>query len=272
MNKRLFALMVSMLTAPVVMALNINNTPINNVTVHSDSEQNKLAMNTDIKITEQRNDNIKNAKLWGITVKDWQRYRTYMQEQGKYFYQDLHLSPVDILAVTADSQSEMKRYTDIEVQHAHDRAEKELAHNVMFQQEYKRLYPNEKPLNPEKMLSFLDADNTTPQSGISLQANDELLLFVQQSNLLNYNVTHTLINEIKTTSNTTLSIYVVGKNLTNSDLQIWASANQVPASLVNTGRIHINPANNKYNPKVNHEPLPLVVLKRGNVLKQIKNI
>ena len=83
---------------------------------------------------------------------------------------------------------------------------------------------------------------------------------------------HTLINEIKATPETTLSIYIIGKDITPSDLQNWASANQVPVSLVNSGRIHINSGNDKYNPKVNHEPLPLIVLKRGNTLKQIKNI
>ena len=254
-------------------ALDINNTSINDTRVKNNILANDNNSQVKIESDSAQALAIKNAKIWHISVDDWHRYQDYMQSQGKYYYKGLRLSPVDILAVTADTPAQMKKYTDIEVQLEHARLQKELAQNVMFQQESKRLYPNEQPLNAQMMASFSQSRaGSQAQSGLSLQANDELLLFAPQSNLLNYSTVHTLINEIKATPETTLSIYIIGKDISVSDLQNWASANQVPVNLVNAGRIHINSGNDKYNPKVNHEPLPLVVLKRGNTLKKIKNI
>lgn len=252
-----------------VFAVNTNNTQIDSTSVTDKSpnisQSRKAVSSIDIKQKED----LASSKTWGVTIEDWQKYQTYMQGQGQYFYKDV--SPLEVLAITADNPEDMKKYTDIWVKLNHEKISKELEFNVMYRQEMKKLYPNELPLKPFDTTPFAPPSSKKGKA-LNLTSGDELILFTKDNSLFANQLVKTLIKEVKDTSKTSLSIYVIGNRMNPSELQVWSSSNQIPADMVKAGKIHINSGNDKYNAKINHEKLPLVVLKRNGQLTQITNL
>ena len=261
---RLATLFFIGLVASSVFAYNVDSTAINA------SDHNEIASkNTDKKSNVNHQYSVQKAKLWNISVEEWDRYETYMSNEGKYYYGNLNLSPLEVLAVTASSDDEMRKFTDIWVKKNHEKLARELAFNVMYRDEYQRLYPNEKPLKPLNKTAY------APQSGSpsteNLQSGDILIAFVNEKSLFSHGLIKGLTRLIEKTPQTKLVIYVVGNHLTSQKLQAWALTQGVSSTLLQSGSVRVTDGTTKYHEKSSNKALPLVFLQRAGNINQITN-
>ncbi|MBX9706091.1 MAG: TIGR03759 family integrating conjugative element protein [Gammaproteobacteria bacterium] len=162
-----------------------------------------------------------NAKAWGLSVEDYQRYLWLMQNTpSQHWYKDL--DPAEVLALNAEKPSEMLEYAKIQARNMHVRVTRELAFNKLYPEAYKALYPDEKPIAS----SDIRPDST-------LQAGDRVWLFVGVDTPLGRFAYEHLIKTVEATPGVILDIYFVGDNVSQQAIQSWAENMNIPHEIVN---------------------------------------
>ncbi|WP_394230508.1 TIGR03759 family integrating conjugative element protein [Shewanella colwelliana] len=80
------------------------------------------------------------AKRFGLSVDEWQRYEAIMQSSLGWEMQKSH--PIAVLGRTANTRAEREKYAELLVKHEYQLAEGLLAFNNARTQAWKHLYPN----------------------------------------------------------------------------------------------------------------------------------
>lgn len=249
----LFFLMMLFAAQPSY-AQEIVNTRIANSDTQSSSVQNSSV------------DNSETAQDFNLSQKEWARYQQLMHGDDGFWYKKL--PPAMVLGINARTSEEKEHYAKVVAKEEHDRLASEISFNNAVYNAMLKLYPNEpivKPFNmsafnPIKKISLSSLDPST--KNMTVKSGDHLVLFVDTNEGLDFTTLPKLLAIIKTTPNTVLDIYAVGK-IGDGALRSWAALNAIPVEMVNKGQITLNHNNGKLQQLVGSKTsLPYVLLVR----------
>lgn len=164
------------------------------------------------------------AMLWGLSAKDYQRYRELMQ--GPRGIQSPGLDPLTTLGIEAKSQAEREKFAEIWVQQEVVRVEKELAFQRAVDAAWKRLYSSLSPVNLGDVVEM----------GKSSRVTKRLMLLVKISDCPACD--SELVSALS--KNTPLDIYVSGSAGDDARLRAWATAKAIPLSRLKSADITLN--------------------------------
>jgi integrating conjugative element protein (TIGR03759 family) len=86
------------------------------------------------------------AKIWGVTLEDWQRFEEL--KKGPRGYWSPGLDPLTTLGVEARSENERVKYAQIQVRMEAERAERELAYQRTYNAVFQKVYGDMLLVNP----------------------------------------------------------------------------------------------------------------------------
>lgn len=109
--------------------------------------------------SEQTRTRTEKAEIWGLTKRDWNRYESLME--GPRGIWSPNLDPITTLGVEARTSEERRRYAELLVEVERARTERELAFQRAYDEAWRRLYPDEMPvdeftLRPRSAFHFTD--------------------------------------------------------------------------------------------------------------------
>ena len=114
------------------------NTIIQSTTAHNTVIENKN--------NKDENDKKNQAKSWGLTQNEWQKYQVLMQGKDGHWYPQL--SPPEILGLEAQTLQVQQHFAKIVAQQEHDKVARELAFDHSVHTALLQLYPSEPLINP----------------------------------------------------------------------------------------------------------------------------
>ncbi|NWE46694.1 TIGR03759 family integrating conjugative element protein [Pseudomonas gingeri] len=95
--------------------------------------------------SEVRQLELERAADWGLKQEEWQRFRRVME--GPLGIYSPNLDPLTALGIEARDSTEQQRYAELQVQAEVTRLQKLMAYQNAYDQAYKRLYPDQLPVN-----------------------------------------------------------------------------------------------------------------------------
>ncbi|MHB0818477.1 TIGR03759 family integrating conjugative element protein [Stutzerimonas stutzeri] len=173
------------------------------------------------------------AKAWGLTESDWQRYEEIMS--GPRGIWSPGLDPLTSLGVSAETESERRRYAELLVEIEKQRTEKELAFDREYQAAWARLYPD--------LLPIMSPGDQPKTSSTAAYDASRLLVFVSTSSkckTCNETVTK-LINK-----GASFDLFVLGTAKDDLAIRRWAQEAAVPPEHVRSRRITLNHDNGQW--------------------------
>lgn len=172
----------------------------------------------------------KAAQEWGLTSKEYERYQEVMQgPRGVY---SPGLDPLTALGIEARSDSERRRFAELQVQAERQRVERELAYQRAYDEAYQRLFPGIKAI---EISSSPMSQTGSSGSGPALEGNGRITLFVKDDCL-------PCIDQVKRlqTSQTPFDLYFVGSQNDDERIRRWAILAGVDPSSVKSRQITLN--------------------------------
>lgn len=196
------------------------------------------------------------AKEWGLTETEWSRYEEVMA--GPRGYWSPHLDPLTALGVEARNDTERRHFAELWVRMETARTTRELAFELEHINAQQRIFPDVKPVQYSPQVR---GKSTLATSGAK-----RILFFAYKgcidacrAPLLN------LIKIVSSDSAPVLDVYVKGFDADDTALRGWAANEQIPAQLVQSGRITLNHENGSLNRlKLTLENLPLTLLRTSD--------
>lgn len=180
--------------------------------------------------TRQVTKGSKMAELWGLRESDIEKYEVLMSGPRGTFSPGI--APPLALALEESNETEKRRYLTIYAKLNIDRVEKELSTSRMYDQIFKELHP-EPPISDE----ILFGNNPKKQNYI--QSKDRFVIFVDRNcKKCKSKIANDLIRTSLFPRNVT-DIYVEGL-VSDNDLQMWASHNNIKIDDVQSGKVTIN--------------------------------
>lgn len=188
-------------------------------TAQSIDKQSQTRINQE-SITEEK------AAFWGLTREEWQQYEKIKDIGGRGYWSP-NLDPLTTLGVEAKTQEERERYAQLLAKKEFERTTKELAFQRVYDQMFKRLYPDVLPVELDDNPNFVAPLNL---------AGERMVLFldvtdsVRGGNLLQ-KALHT---------GKEMDIYLLGTDNDDAMIQQWASFQRIPIEKVQSGLITLN--------------------------------
>lgn len=170
------------------------------------------------------------AQEWGLTAKEYERYQEVMRgPRGIY---SPGLDPLTALGIEARSESERRRFAELQVQAERQRVERELAYQRAYDEAYQRLFPG------IKSIEISASPTSQPErfsGGPALEGNGRTALFVKDDCL-------PCIDQVKhlQTSKTPFDLYFVGSQNDDERIRRWAILAGVDPSSVKSRLITLN--------------------------------
>lgn len=119
----------------------------------------------------QASSNEEQAREWGLTSREFNRYQTLMQgPRGVY---SPGLDPLTTLGIEARSAEERRRYAELQVQAERQRVDKELAYQRAYDEANARMFPGEKVIQISNPSAGLNGSKP------ALQGDGRLAIFVK---------------------------------------------------------------------------------------------
>ncbi|KNX79227.1 hypothetical protein DA83_17900 [Pseudomonas sp. 250J] len=172
----------------------------------------------------------KAAQEWGLTSKEYERYQEVMQgPRGVY---SPGLDPLTALGIEARSDSERRRFAELQVQAERQRAERELAYQRAYDEAYQRLFPGIKAIEISASSATQVGSST---NGPALDGNGRMALFVKDDCL-------PCIDQVKRlqASQTPFDLYFVGSQNDDERIRRWAILAGIDPSSVKSRLITLN--------------------------------
>lgn len=173
----------------------------------------------------------KAAQEWGLTSKEYERYQEVMQgPRGVY---SPGLDPLTALGIEARSDSERRRFAELQVQAERQRVDRELAYQRAYDEAYQRLYPGIKAI--EISASSSPQSQAGSGSGPALEGNGRMALFVKDDCL-------PCIDQVKRlqATQTPFDLYFVGSQNDDERIRRWAILAGIDPSSVKNRLITLN--------------------------------
>ena len=171
----------------------------------------------------------KAAQEWGLTSREYERYQEVMQgPRGVY---SPGLDPLTALGIEARSDSERRRFAELQVQAERQRVDRELAYQRAYDEAYQRLFPGIKAIEISASPSARAESGSVP----ALKGNGRMALFVKDDCL-------PCINQFKQlqVSQTPFDLYFVGSQNDDERIRRWAILAGVNPSSVKSRLITLN--------------------------------
>ncbi|WP_237860834.1 TIGR03759 family integrating conjugative element protein [Pseudomonas sp. PGPR81] len=171
----------------------------------------------------------KAAQEWGLTSKEYERYQEVMQgPRGVY---SPGLDPLTALGIEARSDSERRRFAELQVQAERQRVDRELAYQRAYDEAYQRLFPGINAIE----ISASPSARAGSGSGPALEGNGRMALFVKDDCL-------PCIDQVKRlqASQTPFDLYFVGSQNDDERIRRWAILAGVDPSNVKSRLITLN--------------------------------
>lgn len=169
------------------------------------------------------------AQEWGLTSKEYERYQEVMQgPRGVY---SPGLDPLTALGIEARSESERRRFAELQVQAERQRVDRELAYQRAYDEAYQRLFPGIKAIE----ISTPASGQAGSGSGPALEGNGRMALFVKDDCL-------PCIDQVKRlqASQTPFDLYFVGSQQDDERIRRWAILAGIDPSSVKSQLITLN--------------------------------
>lgn len=117
---------------------------------------------------------------WKLSGNEWNRYKALMQGRARYYASEM--PPPMVLAMFADTDDERNRFVDKLVEYERDRMARLTAVQDAYDVAYKRLYPDEKILDFDKLrakgLMSKNTESIIPQQDARIpRVGDRIALF-----------------------------------------------------------------------------------------------
>ncbi|RUQ85142.1 TIGR03759 family integrating conjugative element protein [Legionella septentrionalis] len=208
-----------------------------------------------IKLTE---DQLNQAKVWGLTAEEEKRYLQLLQSRSGVYYKNLRLTPVDILGLNARTDSERKHLAEIAAIHEAQKVAQNIAWNNAFYQAYNQIFQD------VPVVGNFDPFPYSPYAHqpLSLKEGDNLYFFIRENDAVR-TILLQIIDAITTSQNTKLQLLFV--EMDNEAIQLWANRNQIPKSLVSNHQIILASGTQQFDAlKLDGKKTPLLLLARDN--------
>ncbi|WP_425928714.1 TIGR03759 family integrating conjugative element protein [Pseudomonas sp. NyZ201] len=170
----------------------------------------------------------KAAQEWGLTSKEYERYLEVMQgPRGVY---SPGLDPLTALGIEARSDTERRRFAELQIQAERQRVDRELAYQRAYDEAYQRLFPGIKAIEISASPSA-----QAGSSGPALEGNGRLALFVKDDCV-------PCIDQVKRlqASQTPFDLYFVGSQNDDERIRRWAILAGIDPSSVKSRLITLN--------------------------------
>ena len=172
----------------------------------------------------QRNDSAV-AQEWGLSSQEFQRYRTLMQgSRGIY---SPGLDPLTALGIEAQSDTERRRYAELQVRAEAQRVQKELAYDQAYRDAWNRLYPNLQPVQA--------GGQAAPQASPAVRGNGRLAVFVTDSCAACTERVQALQS-----AGEAFDLYLIGSQNDDARIRRWAVLAGIDPAKVRTRQITLN--------------------------------
>ena len=233
--------------------------------VLAQSQQQQVA--SDVSGVEQRQTQIRDtlreqAKDWGLSEHEWERYESIME--GIRGIWSPGLDPLTALGVEAETTAERRRYAELMVEVERARVERELAFEREYQAAWARLYPDELRVLPFEtnpsggdggavatgngFLSQLTGGSSA--GGLSTRAR----VYVAREGCRECSAA---VSEL-IGNGQPLDIFVVDAGGDDDAIRAWARAHEIPVEAVQTRRITLNHGALDASRGITPERLPVV--------------
>lgn len=126
MHKMLFIPILLITFKPAYAMNDVVNTPVQNTITHA----------SQVYVT----------KAWNLDATEWDHYLKLMQGPAGHYYQ--HLSPPEVLGLSANTPNDLNHFAEIAAKLEHDKLEHELQFNAAFHAAAARLYSKEPLIKP----------------------------------------------------------------------------------------------------------------------------
>ena len=211
------------------------------------------------------NNDLKTAKVWGISELDMKRYKCLLGNKSGQYYKNKELSPIEVLGINAQDNTQRNYFAEMLVKANIQRFAKELA----FEKAYVEAYKN---YITEKKLPIVRAFNTDKYSPFNYKAvdimdYDNLMLFVKTTDAAR-RIIGPLLSEIINNDKIQLNIYLMDNSIDKNAVFNWAKKMNISSELVSNKKITLNVGYQdfkKINPNANTPTLYLI--RNGNALE-----
>lgn len=163
------------------------------------------------------------AKAWGLTEQEWSRFEAI--KAGPRGYWSPNLDPLTALGVEARSESERRRYAQLQVRLEAERVERELAYQRAYTEAWARLYPGQLPVQ--------GMADEPPVS--SAPASERIAVFVEED----CSACEDQVRRLQT-RNARFDLYLVGSQGDDGRVQAWARQAGIKPALVQRRQITLN--------------------------------
>lgn len=211
------------------------------------------------------NNDLKTAKVWGISELDMKRYKALMSNKSGQYYKNKELSPIEVLGINAQDNTQRSYFAEMLVKANIQRFAKELA----FEKAYTNAYKN---YITEKKLPIVRAFNTDKYSPFNYKAvdimdYDNLMLFVKTTDAAR-RIIGPLLSEIINNDKIQLNIYLMDNSIDKNVVFNWAKKMNISSELVSNKKITLNVGYQDFK-KINPDPNTptLYLIRNGNALQ-----
>ncbi|KTD53480.1 bile acid beta-glucosidase [Legionella santicrucis] len=183
-----------------------------------------------IRLNEQQ---LHEAKIWGLTLDEEKRYVILMQNRSGVYYKGLRLTPLDILGINARDEAERNHFAMIAAEQEAQKVTKNIAWNNAFHKAYNNFFAN------VPVVGDFDPSPYSPYAHqpVTLTVGDRLYLFIKPYDSVK-SILLQLIDAIEKTPNTQLHIMLIDAD--ELAIQQWANLQQIPRQLVSQGHVSLN--------------------------------
>jgi integrating conjugative element protein (TIGR03759 family) len=168
------------------------------------------------------------SRAWNLTGAEWARYQELMA--GPLGVYSPHLDPLTALGIEAQSETERRRYAELQVKAEARRVEKLLTYQRAYDAAWQRLHPGMARVNLSG--ARLPAISTVPASG---PMSTRLAVFVKADCPPCAARAQTL-----QAAGTAFDLYMVGSQNEDARIRAWAVAARIDPAKVKRGAITLN--------------------------------
>ena len=171
------------------------------------------------------------ARTWSLSEVEWQRYQQLMQGiRGSI--SPTTISPIEVLGIHARDEAERQRYAEAWARAMHEDVDRILAFQHAYDTAGKRLYPNEKLIDINRLPR--DSENIP-----ELRSSDRLLFFTQSDCPVCDALFGQVLKHIDDV--TGIDIYIIGENIGDDKaVRDWAKGHGINPEWVRSRRVTLN--------------------------------
>ena len=202
------------------------------------------------------------AQAWGLDETEWQRYRTLMQGLRSSI-SPATISPIEVLGIHARTPEERRRFAEQWARAMHEDVERILAFQRAYQAAYRRLYPNEVLIDPERLAPL--GQKPTP-----LKAGDRILFFTRTDCAPCDALLERVLKHRQRVAG--IDIYIAGLEAgDDAGVRDWARARSIEPGDVHARRITLNHAGVRLDELSDgHGAIPYLLRSRGDTLSPLR--